>query len=707
MRGFFSLFLCFLLVTLQAQKSRLNNSLKMKLTEKPGSEKQYTLLVQGNTALLLSSQKEFSFTLNYYSGDIASITCKLNTLSSLIDQKIITYAELKENHIQPLNDSMVVRNRIKSVKNGAAPLAQAYTGNGIVMGIIDTGIDFNHPDFKDGWGNSRIKFLWDQVASAGSSTPSPFNYGIEWTDTQINANQCAHNPVPYFGHGTHVAGIAAGNGLANGTHEGCAPNTDLVVVALDFNKAGPITADAVQYIFNKATLLGKPCVINASVGDYYGSHDATDLEAKLIENLVKNIPGRVLVAAAGNAGNLKIHTKTQPAANDTSFTWLSNSGNTFYYWFYGDTNQVKNLQISVGANRSNYTDLGRTGFKNYAYGLTTVQHDTLKQNGNQIGIIHNSSSINNDGVYELFLQIDADSAGLLWRIETKGQGTHHAWNFDFVSSALPTTSQFPLMSKYVMPDTMYSMVSSYQCSDEIITVANYHNLNSYYDVNNILHNSGAVAGSLGPTSSSGPTRDGRQKPDIAASGNRIFSTAVLSMLPNLIATTPSVIAQGSMHISGGGTSASSPVVAGLAALYLQGHPTATNQQVKNAITQCAYSDVFTGTNLPDYRWGYGKLDGMAAMICGENPVSVTQLNLNEKLNYFPNPFSSKVTLDFGKNISGTLQIFSSDGKLLFSDKISGLTYALTSDKLGSFYSGLIFVKIYSAETNYAFKLIKN
>lgn len=707
MRAFFIFFLIFLTSLLSAQRSTLSNSIRIKLEEDKKSDKNYSLLVQGDISKLQASQKQFNYTLHYSAGDIASISCKADALALLLENKIISYAELKENHIKTMNDTMLTRNRVKDVKAGAAPLSQPYDGSGIIIGIIDTGIDFNHPDFKDGWGSSRIKYLWDQVPSSGSGIPAPFNYGIEWTDTQINTNQCTHNPASYFGHGTHVSGIAAGNGLSSNRHEGCAPRADIIAVALDFNKSGSITADAVQYIFNKATQLGKPCVINASVGDYYGSHDATDLEAKLIENMVKNTNGRVIVAAAGNGGNSKFHVKTQPTANDTVFTWLSNPGVNLHYWFYGDTTQIKNLQISVGANRSDYSDLGRIGFKNYNYGLVTVQHDTLKHNGNRIGIIHNSSAVNPSGVYELYLQIDADTTGLLWRIETKGQGLHHAWNFDFVSGALPSSTQHPQITHYIKPDSLYTIVSSYQCSDEIISVANYHNLGTYYDVNNMLQNTGALAGSIGPTSSSGPTRDERQKPDIAASGNFIFSSLVLSMQASVLANTPSVVAQGSMHIRGGGTSAAAPVVAGLVALYLQAHPNASNLQVKNAITQCAYSDFYTGTNLPDYRWGYGKLDGFASMICGENTVGISKTQNSDKLVCSPNPFHDKVNIHFNKVIIGNIEICGSDGRLLLKENFSGNRYELCAETLKDNNYGLLFVKVTTADKTYTSKLIRN
>lgn len=703
---YISLFL--LLITTSFLFSQ-NNAFKTRLSS--GDNNSHTILVQGDISKLIASQKDNDYKFNYASGNIASISCDLNTMSQLIEKKIISYAEFIEPRKTLMNDTMIVKNRIKAVKLGTAPLPMAYDGTGIVVGIIDSGTDFAHPDFKDAFGNSRIKFLWDQVPLAGSTVPQPYNYGIEWTDTQINANQCTHNDLPHFGHGTHVSGIATGNGLANGTHHGVASKADIVVVALDFNKTGPTIADAVQYIFSKATLLGKPCVINASVGDYYGSHDGTDLEAKLIETMVQNVPGRVIVAAAGNAGNIKHHVKTQPLLNDTSFTWIKKNNSTLEYWCYADTNNIKNVQISVGANRNNNFNLGRIGFKNYNYGLTSIKSDTLRYNGNQIGIIKTSASINPYGVYELYIKILADTLNLKWRIESKGVGMHDAWNFDFISSGLPSSFSYPWITKYVMPDFNSTIVSSFQCLNDVITVANYVNINNYYDVTGTLQswaalNPGENVNNLAASSSWGPTRDNKQKPDIAATGAGVFSAIALGMQANLIANAPQVIAQGSMHIQGGGTSAASPVVAGLAALYLQKNPTSTSIQVKNAITNCAYFDSYTGTNLPNYRWGYGKLDGFAAMTCIVTDVKQNNLNSNT-ISYFPNPFKDSVRFNFNKTLTGKIYIYSVDGKLIYEDILNGGSYELTSEKLNEKTIGLLFVKIVTETETNSFKLIRS
>jgi subtilisin family serine protease len=654
-----------------------------------------TVLVRSGAEKLLAGN---SFTIHYTAGPFAKITCPLSVLSDLYERGTITHAELGAHGLKLLNDTMVYRNRVKSVKVWTSPLPQAYNGEGVILGFIDTGIDFKHKDFIDSSGKSRLMYLWDQAAAGAG--PPPFNYGTEWTAAQIDANQCTHSDLVYAGHGTQVAGVAAGNGRASGHFEGVASKASIIMVAADFSNPYAIL-DGAQYIFQKASQLGLPCVINISLGDYYGSHDGTDFESQMIDAMITGKPGRAVVAAVGNAGNYKFHAKTKPSG-DTVFTWFSSTG-TFDHHCYADTADMRTLKIRMSAFRSGLSRAGSSVFYNFSSGLNNMVTDTVKNaNGQRLGLVRVASYINSAGVYDRYFEVEPDSASMVWGIETAGYGVHHAWNFDLKSTGLPALSQYPRMAKYVMPDSCYSMVTGLQCSEQVITVANYVNLYRYYDVRDSLRNATQPGGAIAYNSSTGPTRDGRVKPDITATGDYMFTAFPLPLLAGYVVTNPEIVAQGSMHILTGGSSASSPVVAGLAALYLQKNPGATPTEIRDAIRYCAYHDGWTGSQLPDYRWGFGKLDGKAAMLCLEPGVfSGVGTAGGSTMSVFPNPFTGSFTIKFSRSQKGWLRLFSSSGVLIQEELIDSDTHEVN---LKHICPGLIVAR-FEGEEVLTFKII--
>lgn len=641
--------------------------------------------------------------LKYQEGTLYSINGTIKSIKEISKLKAVKRIEYTKHNIKLMADTCMYRNRIIAIKQGLPPLPQSYDGNGVVIGIIDSGTDFNHPDLKDIYGKTRIKYLWDMTKTNAANTPTAFGYGQEWNNNQIDQGMCTHSDVAHYGHGTNSAGIASGNGLAINKYEGVAPKADIVVVALDFNRPGFIIADAVKYIVEKANQLGKPLVINASVGDYYGSHDGTDLETQIIDSLIGNKPGKVLVGAAGNAGSVKYHVGYNVNLTDTNFTWISNNSNRIYVSEYSDTSQIKQVQYNIGVNNNALHNLGSIGFKPYNYALNTIKRDTIYKNNQRIGIVESIASINSFGTYELFLSIKADSVGYKWRIEHTGNGRIDSWNFDYVTSNLPSSNTYPKIINYKSADTTQTIVSGFQCSNEVITVANYVNRNQYVDVNNNVQITTETPGNIAGSSSVGPTRDGKTKPDIASSGATILTCTAINILPSLITNAPYMVAQGGYHVTAGGTSAASPVVAGLAALYLQKNPTATNRDVKQAITNCAYNDNYTTSNLPNYRWGYGKLDGFAAMMCGvpQNTVSVKEYDSTNIL-AIPNPMIDKTELHFSDNSFKTIQIFDSRAELVSKNECSCNQYVINKNDLAS---GIYMVSVQEKTKTYRIKLL--
>ena len=187
----------------------------------------------------------------------------------------------------------------------------ANTGTGVIVGVIDTGIDIEHPDFIDSNG-TRIISVWDHTldtedVNVDAYAPIGFTYGTEWPRGLIQGGYSACLHRDNHGHGTHVAGTAAGNGSAYsyaGPYTGLAPKAELLIVKFDFENEkdrNTTTAilDGINWIFQKAAAEGKPCVINISLGSDYGPHDGSTIEERGIDDLVG--ANKIVCVAAGNA----------------------------------------------------------------------------------------------------------------------------------------------------------------------------------------------------------------------------------------------------------------------------------------------------------------------------------------------------------------------------------------------------------------------
>ncbi len=669
------------------------------------------ILVEGNPIAIANAAKQHGGFLRYNQGTICSVQILAGELVAFSREEGIVRIGNAPINMQPLNDTMKVQSRINQVHSGMAPLSQAYHGENIIMGLIDSGIDFNHPDFKDANGKTRILNIWDQRDATGTG-PAPWNYGTVWDSAQINAGTCLHNDLAYYGHGTHVSGIAAGNGqsVAAVDYSGVATKSDIIMVALDFNGVNsPVAvADAAAYIYDRAQALGRPCVINASVGDYYGSHDGQDLQALMIDSML-NTQGRSFVCAVGNAGDLKMHL-SYPLSTDTNTTWYSYSGSNIYIQLWADTTNFNNAKMAIGCVQDgNFIDRGRTPFSNIQSNLGIYATDTLKNSaGQRMALVYKYGSIQGSA-YSMEFNIVPDSGtGYNYSTLLTGSGLFHCWSFDLYGNPLPSSATYPKIIYYKNPDTTYTVCSGFQCSNRTICVGNYVNRSSWMDYNNVVfYDNTVTAGDIMWNSSVGPTRDGRNKPDITAPGANTISCGVISSMASIIAGAPQYVGVGGFHVADGGSSASSPCVAGCAALWMQQFPNANWQDVKNAVTYCAHTDGYTGTALPDNTWGYGKVDAFSMMTNCALATHDLNISNENKFHIFPNPINNGMDfqLNFGEIISSThLEIFAVNGSLLFSKQIlTGENSVLIPGHLLN--AGMYFVRISDEKSSRTEKLV--
>ncbi len=621
-----------LIISIQslAQKTEHGNFyLQHYLKNNGDSDVPVGLFVKGN---LSEIQNQLESRNGLYRGSVKGwhyIRIASNKLEGMIQEKCITSVNFRTYQGHPMNDTMRVNNRINPVHSGQAPLDTAYTGQGVLMGYIDTGIDWKHPDFMHPDSSTRILYIWDQTRPVNGDTPAEYGYGQHWDSAAINLDIPNHSDQ--WGHGTTVAGAGSGNAFANGTHKGVAPNTDIVMVESNFSAPDWLATivDATEYIYHIADSIGKPCVINASVGTYLGSHDGLDPYALYIDSLINDKRGRLYVASAGNSGawgNYHLHTDV---ATDTSFTWFKINpssafgGSAGFLELWADTADFNNVYFGMGADKITpaHEFRARGNFFNVQPNLNTLVHDTIRNSNNDILATIQYWTELRDGQYLVQAYLPTpDSNQYFYRFETYGTGNFNVWSHlgfgishmeDRADTILPASE----LAHYVFPDSLQTIVSSFQCSPHVITVGNYVNDSGYVNkFNNWLPN-GLNRGEIDAGSSRGPARTGLIKPDVCASGATTVSAYPMNLIDDINANAPqdTLLGYGGLHASNGGTSMSSPVVAGIAALYLEKCPKATSDEFKNAITSNTYSDGYTGI-LPNPSYGYGKADGLNTLI---------------------------------------------------------------------------------------------
>ena len=672
-------------------KVSVNMNLYKKLLNRKNVNSEMYLLVKGNVSSIRDFVEQNNGTFISAAGDIASIRLSLNAISELIQKPFVKQIGSDKYNYKTMNDTMRMRTYVDQVHSAQLPLTTSYKGSGIVIGMIDSGIDVDHPDFKDISDNTRVKWLWDMNQPNGPNTPQPYGYGREWSAADIDAGlSTMHTGEDQFGHGTYTTGIAAGNGNSIGQFQGVAPLADLIVVGFNFNALDTVSrmAHAVDYIFTKAQQLGKPCVINASLGDYGGSHDGLDLQAQYISNLLNQQSGRVFVQACGDIGvNYPFHIGRNSVSGDTVFSWIKrNAGSgTAYMQIYADTADLRNVRFSIGADKVTpyYEFRGQTNFTSIFPSLNNLVNQDLYNGPNKIGNIQTYTSVS-DGVYQLEVYITPDSTDYYWRFTSTGNGKFDSWNFDYNISPIPSNIVFPDIDHYFAPDTVQTIVSGVNCLSNVISVANYTNTDRHYDVDTVLQIQVLDhPQQIAVNSGRGPTRTGLIKPDLAAPGNHIISTGVLSLIPGMISAGQSwKVAQGGMHITGGGTSASAPVVAGIAALYLEENPGAGWMEVKNALTTCAFNDSYMWGPYPNNAWGYGKVNAFEAMTtCSLINTIKHPLSENNALQIFPNPAKSELNVEVLGFRQGTALILDFDGRKLYEMPFTGENFILPLSNL--------------------------
>lgn len=268
-----------------------------------------------------------------YSGDISSIAQELDMIVVPLQNEyaIITIREDRIDRLSAFEEIEFIekpKRLFYTVNEGRTascinPLQTAQYnlfGKGVLIAIIDSGIDYSHPDFRNEDGTTRIIDLWDQTIPG--NPPEGYQIGTLYTREQINAALAVRNigerlsmipSTDLSGHGTHVASIAAGNGRAsNGRYRGVASQSELIIVKLGISVGDsfPRTTQLMQgidFVVKRAIQLNMPLVINLSFGNNYGAHNGLSLLETYISDIANRWKMNITIGT-GNEGTAGKHT---------------------------------------------------------------------------------------------------------------------------------------------------------------------------------------------------------------------------------------------------------------------------------------------------------------------------------------------------------------------------------------------------------------
>lgn len=473
------------------------------------------------------------------------------------------------------------------------------TGRGTVIAVIDWGIDFAHPDFCDEQGRSRLLAIWDQRAAGQAA---PYGYGRIHARDAIDRALGTADPfaaldyVPATSsvpaHGTHVMGIAAGNGRAGGP-SGIAPDAELLFVHL-----GPGSGDLGNSIdileaidFAVRAARGGPLALNMSLGRHAGPHDGTLLVERAIDWLVVNRPGTVVVQSTGNYYSRNVHMsgrlrEARTARLPFTLPRSDTAEATVELWYHG-ADRFLARAIAPGG------------------GIAAAGPDSnapiLDRDGREIARLYHRLRDPNNGDNLIALVLRPLAPAGQWRIEIDGtdvvDGRWHAW--------IERNAACPKCQAVFTPQRASRKTTTGSICNALRTIA-----------------VGAYDGHdpempLAPFSSVGPTRDGRQKPLLAAPGVR-----VLSARSRRQASDP----PGYVRMSG--TSMAAPHVTGTAALMLEAAGIQPVARLRSALFASLDPPPDAALAASTDRWGYGVLNIGAAVAAaralraGRQPAAV-------------------------------------------------------------------------------------
>ena len=501
--------------------------------------------------------------------------------NALISSKFDTYRTIPKMY-GLLDTSVIEETGVQRLRR--QPYIDLY-GEGVLMGFLDTGIDYRNPLFRNEDGTTRIVSIWDQTIVTGT-TPPVFPYGSEYTEEQINQALQSDNPldiVPSMdenGHGTFMAGVSAGNIDEANDFSGIAPNADIVVVKLrqasnklrdfflvdqgiDCFAENDVLA-AVSYLLKKAKQLNKPIVICFGVGTSAGDHNGSSPLSRYIDT-VGYTAGVSFVCGTGNEGNRGHH-------------YQSNSILSGAY---------EELEVNVGEGESGFTmELWASTPALFAIGLTSPSGEVINEIQPRLGKKETVRFVLEKTVVTIaYFLVEEGSGDMLvfMRFAAPARGI---WKIRAYNRS-PAVSSFSI---WLPIDNFIGNATYFNRSEPDVTITDPGNAITIATVS--VYNS--QTDSIYIHSGRGFTRNGRVQPAVAAPGVEIFGPLLNNQFGRLT-----------------GSSVSAAVGAGIAALLMEWAIIQENDIDANSNAIRQYLIIGAKERdivYPNREWGYGEID---------------------------------------------------------------------------------------------------
>ncbi len=572
----------------------------------------------------------------------------------VIEQLNLDFVQLASK-AQPDLTRLLYGTRVDSVHAGWN-LPQAYTGEDVLIGVIDWGFDYGHPMFYDtALTASRVRGVWDQFRQSGPA-PAGFGYGTEALSAESIADLASDtaNVYSWATHGSHVAGIAGGGG-AGIDLLGVAPGAEFLFATFLVDEAAAM--DAMSWMQSVAESDGKRLVINMSWGlPQFGTRDGQGLINQFIDGLSEE--GVIFVCSAGNNGGRDFHID-KTFAGDTLRSRVQFYPQSAHPHMWGQNLTLwgepgEAFEASFALTSSGTNIVAESPWFDTSTGPWALD-STLVHDGDTIIYdlaVEQAHPVNGRPFMRFRIRKGGSNMGVGLQA-TAASGRVHCWNLVHLSNDVGNWGQDfqSAGGDWTVGDDHYG-VQTPACTQSAITIGAY-----YSEYLNPVGNEGG--GTLASFSTLGPTLDERLKPDVSAPGVSVASS-ISSFTDNNYTLYTSTDFNGTTYpfAKFSGTSMSSPAVAGIVALLLEADPTLSASDVRDILYITARTDDQTG-EIPaegSTVWGMGKVNAYRAIqqVLGINNIATPQApSGTPHFQLSPNPAQDHIHLAGSSSLAPT------------------------------------------------------